>query len=257
MDYRKTQGIVIRVMDYRESSQIVTIYTRDYGKVTLMARGSRRQRKDMDGPFDLLTYCEVVYISNPLKQMNILTGSKIYDNFSALRNTYGKHLYGWMVAEMLNEITPPEDSNRSLFSLAKATLRNMCKTPLPESVRGGEPSGVKGDDETLKLLFFNFQVHALKHLGYLSAKNLKTTSFPRGIISRNDSRGVFALVENLLKAKTPLGHLKLSREMLTKLYGFLDKYISCITGRQLKVRMYDENKVILGTALCNNRAGNM
>jgi hypothetical protein len=247
MDYRKTQGIVIRVMDYRESSQIVTLYTHDYGKITLMARGIRRHRNDLDGPFDLLTYCEIVYISNPLKQMNILTGSKIYDNFSALRNAYGKHLYGWMVAEMLNEITPAEDSNRALFSLAKATLSNMCKTR----------PGLKGKDETLRLLFFNFQVHALKHLGYLSAKNLKVTSFPQGIISRNDSRGVFALVENLLKAKTPLERLRLSQEMLGKLYGFLDKYISCITGRQLKVRMYDENKVMVAAALCNNRTGNI
>jgi hypothetical protein len=119
------------------------------------------------------------------------------------------------------------------------------------------PSGIKGEDEALKLLFFNFQVHALKHLGYLSARNLKVNSFPPGVISRNDSRSVFALVENLLKAKIPLGHLKISREMMGKLYGFLDKYITCITGRPLKIRMYDEKKVVADTALCGNRIGNI
>lgn len=39
----KCEGIVIRSIDYGESNKIVTLYTREWGKVGVMARGAKSQ----------------------------------------------------------------------------------------------------------------------------------------------------------------------------------------------------------------------
>lgn len=39
---QKVQGIVLRSRDYKEADQLVTIYTRELGKVTVQARGVKK-----------------------------------------------------------------------------------------------------------------------------------------------------------------------------------------------------------------------
>ena len=43
----KTLAIVLRVIDFSESSCVVTLFTRDFGKLTGLAKGARRPK----GPF--------------------------------------------------------------------------------------------------------------------------------------------------------------------------------------------------------------
>ncbi len=42
---QKCEGIVIRTTDYGETNKIVTLYTREWGKVGVMARGSKKNEK--------------------------------------------------------------------------------------------------------------------------------------------------------------------------------------------------------------------
>ncbi|MCG0056983.1 DNA repair protein RecO, partial [Escherichia coli] len=40
--FKKCEGIVIRTNDYGESNKIVTMYSRELGKVGLRARGAKK-----------------------------------------------------------------------------------------------------------------------------------------------------------------------------------------------------------------------
>ena len=40
--YLKTQGLVLREVAYKDTDKLLTVLTRDYGKMTLKARGVRR-----------------------------------------------------------------------------------------------------------------------------------------------------------------------------------------------------------------------
>ena len=45
----KCEGIVIRTVDYGESAKIVTVYTKEIGKITLMARGAKKPLSKLTG----------------------------------------------------------------------------------------------------------------------------------------------------------------------------------------------------------------
>lgn len=225
MQVYKTEAIVVRCQDYRQTSQLVTFYTREHGKINILARGVYRPRNDLEGPFDLLQYCQIVYLSNLAKELNILSSSKIYDHFSHLHYDYNKSRFGMAVAEFLNELTSPEDRNPHLFDLALITLRKIC-----------------GEEAELTLCLSVFLIHGLKLLGYF-AHPKETFAHYRDILPEENSRAVVALTNNLLRAKTPLQHLKVSPAVAQTLLVVLSKYIARLLGHKLKVLSYEEDSI--------------
>ncbi|OHB35740.1 MAG: hypothetical protein A2Y08_03670 [Planctomycetes bacterium GWA2_40_7] len=58
MDFCKTPAITLRRTDYKDPSQIITFYTRDYGKIQTLAKGLKRSVKGISGSIDLF----IVYL---------------------------------------------------------------------------------------------------------------------------------------------------------------------------------------------------
>ena len=50
----KTEAVVIRHVDFSETSKVVTLFTRDFGKISALAQGARRLRGPFEAALDLL-----------------------------------------------------------------------------------------------------------------------------------------------------------------------------------------------------------
>lgn len=63
----KCEGIVIRTTDYGETNKITTLYTREWGKVGVMARGAKKTNSRLSAvtqPLHMLTtWCSVQVVS--------------------------------------------------------------------------------------------------------------------------------------------------------------------------------------------------
>jgi DNA repair protein RecO (recombination protein O) len=77
--------VVLRCTDYSETSQVAAMATPDLGQIHVLAKGSRRPRKDARGPLDLLNYGDVVVARRPAGQLHILTDWNLRDSFVQLR----------------------------------------------------------------------------------------------------------------------------------------------------------------------------
>lgn len=150
MEYRKTKAITINRQNFRESSQLVSLYTRDYGKISCLARGARKLRSDFEGPFDLLSYGQVTYIYQPTNSLYLITGAKVYDNFPNLRENYPLGRAGVYLADFIGKMTPLEDKNHKLFDLLRETLEAINRAKRLDN-----------------FAVFSFEAQALKFLGYL------------------------------------------------------------------------------------------
>jgi DNA repair protein RecO (recombination protein O) len=54
-------GICIRAVDYSETSQVVTFFARQTGKLPLMAKGTKRQKSSFGGPIEIFSYGSIVF----------------------------------------------------------------------------------------------------------------------------------------------------------------------------------------------------
>ena len=62
MPSEKVQAIVIRVVEFSETSCVVTLFTREFGKISGLAKGARRPKSPFESALDLLAVCRIVFL---------------------------------------------------------------------------------------------------------------------------------------------------------------------------------------------------
>jgi DNA repair protein RecO (recombination protein O) len=125
MSTEKTLAIVIRSIEFSETSSIVTLFTRDFGKVGGLAKGSRRPKGPFESALDLLAVCRIVLIRKSSEALDLLTEAKLERRFRGTDRGLS-HLYaGYYVAELLNELTDLGDPHPELFDLADRMLDEL------------------------------------------------------------------------------------------------------------------------------------
>src|SRR5690242_1333292 len=62
MSAEKAVALVLRTTDWSESSRIATLWTREFGKVRVLAKGGRRLKSNFENALDLLTLCGIVFL---------------------------------------------------------------------------------------------------------------------------------------------------------------------------------------------------
>lgn len=68
----KTDAIILRMVDFSNTSQIITCLTKEYGKITLSAKGVHRYKTFNNGQYDLFNETEVLYYNKSNNNIHIL-----------------------------------------------------------------------------------------------------------------------------------------------------------------------------------------
>ena len=114
----KDTAICIRAIDYSETSQILTFFTRDTGKIGAIAKGSKRPKSSFGGPFEIFSYGKIVFAESNKDKLSTLTefessfGGAGFNKLSANLFALNCCLFG---AELLNKLTHDYDPHPQLF----------------------------------------------------------------------------------------------------------------------------------------------
>jgi DNA repair protein RecO (recombination protein O) len=122
MASEKTSAIVIRAVDFSETSLIVTLFTRDFGKLGALAKGARRLKGPFESALDLLALCRIVFLHKTSDALDLLTEAKLMRRFRPADKNLLSLYAGYYVAELLDDLTEANDPHPELFDLADETL---------------------------------------------------------------------------------------------------------------------------------------
>jgi len=150
MPSEKALGLVIRTADWSETSRIATLWTRELGKVRVLAKGGRRLKSSFESGLDLLTLCRIVLLRKSPGSLDLLTEAQVAKRFSQLRQDLPALYAGYYIAELLGDLTEDYDPHPSLFDEALAALETL---------------GTKGVLAGPRLA--RFEVTLLRELGYM------------------------------------------------------------------------------------------
>jgi len=124
------QAVVLRLTDYSETSQIVTLFSADHGRLRLIAKGIRRgTRQRFAVGLDLLELGSVAFLpARVAGQLATLTDWVQREPFTALRRELVR-LYGALyAAELVDMLTEEGDPHPALFAALVAALRQLAGT---------------------------------------------------------------------------------------------------------------------------------
>jgi DNA repair protein RecO (recombination protein O) len=111
----KDSVICIRAIDYSETSQIVTFFTRGGGKIDAIAKGSKRPKSAFDGPIEIFSHGKIVFADSSKGKLATLTEFEQQPGFAGFcSNLYVLNCVS-LGAELLNSFTHDHDPHPELF----------------------------------------------------------------------------------------------------------------------------------------------
>jgi DNA repair protein RecO (recombination protein O) len=122
MASEKTRAIVLKVVEFSETSCVVTLFTEDFGKVGALAKGARRPKGPFEGAIDLLALIRIVFLRKSSDSLDLLTEAKLERRFRSAQRDLARLHAGYYVAELLTELTERGDPHPALFQAADRTL---------------------------------------------------------------------------------------------------------------------------------------
>ena len=132
MSAENAEGLILRVTDFSETSRIVVLFTRQFGKISALAKGGRRLKGPFESALDLLATCQIVFLSKNTSGLDLLTEAKLIQRFRPLERDLNCLYAGYYVAELLLGLTEDYDPHVHLYSAAQEALESysvdgMCR----------------------------------------------------------------------------------------------------------------------------------
>ncbi len=131
MATEQTEALVLRLVEYSETSFIVTLYTREFGQVAGIAKGAKRPKSPFEGALDLLAICRVMLIRKSHDSLDLLTEAKLQRRFRAGARDLSRLHAGYYLVELLRELTDHGDSQPEIFDLAAEVHHQLHEHPAP------------------------------------------------------------------------------------------------------------------------------
>ena len=125
----QTDGLVLRGFRMSESSKVAVIFSREYGKVRLAARGARRPKSKFGASLESMTWGRYVFYRRENRALQTLSEGDIVHAFEPVKQHYGRVAAGSAICEFLDHITEDEDRNPLLFSIALEAMQWVGSVP--------------------------------------------------------------------------------------------------------------------------------
>lgn len=131
-DFRsfRAEAIVLRHSDQGEADRLLTLYTREQGKVRAVAKGARKIASRKAGHLEPFTHVKLQLAKG--RDLLIVTQAETIEAFMSLRDNLTRTSFAAYVVELLDRFVPDDETaNPSLFRLLAETLSRLASEPAP------------------------------------------------------------------------------------------------------------------------------
>lgn len=232
----RTQGFIFKKENRGESDQLFKIYTKDFGKIEVLAKGIRKISSKLRPAAEIFYLSEIEFIQG--KTGKTLTDTILIDKFSKLRQDLKRLTIARKIGDLLEDFLKEQEPDKKIWKLTLGTFRELNNFLL--------------SIEKCYLLYYYFFWNLVSALGYrpelyyclLCQKKLKPEKIyfnpeEGGVVCQNCSKKIKKLIEIrtetikilrlaaekdfkfFLKIKTAREHLKDLKEISDNYEKFL------------------------------------
>lgn len=120
MGLYKCEAILLAVRDYDAAGRMVTLFSREYGKLAAAAYGARRPKSELAGCTQPFSHVDLVVAAG--KGVDAIRQCSLRRSFRELRENLDSMAYAALLAELVAELWPEREPDPSAFDLLLAAL---------------------------------------------------------------------------------------------------------------------------------------
>lgn len=132
----KVEGIVLKRRNLGEADRILTVFTYQKGKISVLAKGVRRITSRRAGNVELLN--RVSMFLHQAKTFLILTEAASLDTYQKLKEDLVLSTYAFHIIELVDRLTAENQENRVLYEHLVNVLQRLARNPRQILVRAFE-----------------------------------------------------------------------------------------------------------------------
>ena len=130
MALKESEAIVLRTYPLREADLLVTLFTRNEGKVKGVARSAKKSKKRFGGALEPMTYVRSFYDDRERRELARLDACEVIESPLATEVTYPRAAALAHLAELLDELLPDREANDAIFRLTLSVLSRLRGTEI-------------------------------------------------------------------------------------------------------------------------------
>ena len=166
-----SQGVILARRNFGEADRILVIYSKDFGRISLIAKGIRRPKSKKRGHVEIFSLVNFQAVSG--HGMDTMTEAELVDDFKEVRKSLNKISLAYYFAEVIERITHEGEPNTELFDLIIEFLKKLKKT------------------NSLRILRLDFILNLLTLMGY----------WPKGKEMRDPDETLEGIIERQVFSK--------------------------------------------------------
>ena len=142
----RTEAIVLKRSNYGEADRLLTLYTRESGKIKAIAKGARKPQSRKTGHVELFMRSRFMLAEG--RGFHIITQAEMIDAYPALREDLVRTTYASYLVELLDRFTVEEDTHQEIYQLLSDAL------------------GWLGEADDIRLPTRTYELRLLGYLGF-------------------------------------------------------------------------------------------
>ncbi len=142
----KTEGIILKRNNFGEADRIVTIFTKHFGKIPVIAKGIRKITSRKGGNLELFNQVRIFAAKG--KNLDIVTEVETINSFRDWRNNLKKVAVAYQLCELVDKLSAEGVENDEVYDLLINSFLNLSPTTNHQS------------------LITNFELSLLQYLGF-------------------------------------------------------------------------------------------
>lgn len=118
----RTDAFVLRSMKYGETSRIVTLFTREKGKIAVIAKGARLTKSRFGATLEPMAHIQAVFYYKPTRTLHTLSETAHLSRFPQVRADLDHLALGFRMIELVYALLPEEEPSAPTFNLLLTIL---------------------------------------------------------------------------------------------------------------------------------------
>jgi DNA repair protein RecO (recombination protein O) len=238
-----SEAIVINAKKYGDTSKIVSLYTREDGRINLIAKSARSSKNKYGATLEPMTQIYATYYKKSGSGLHLLSNAELITQLKGLTNSLEQMTWGLAIIEALKFTQEENEQNNELFLLVTDSLNILNTDPnnpfsifISFLIKLCQIAGFKADFGDV-----NLPVTSPEKCYFSLSEGCIKSTYSANIHNVHRISNVLLRILSKLSVTKPLESTKITinKENINEIITFFEKYISFHLERSINFRSYN------------------